>query len=79
VTGLRRVGGAVAFELAGPEGQPHGYLSNRSRALREVAQRHGALLRPLGDTLYALPPACTTDEELETLAVAFEAMVDSGL
>lgn len=79
VSGLRRVGGAVAFELAGPEGQPHGYLSNRSRALREVAQRHGALLRPLGDTLYALPPACTTDEELETLAVAFEAMVDSGL
>ena len=69
----------MAFELAGPEGQPHGYLSNRSRALREVALRHGALLRPLGDTLYALPPACPTDEELGTLAVAFGAMVASGL
>ena len=38
-----------------------------------------AALRPLGDTLYALPPACTTDDELEILATALEAMVASGL
>jgi adenosylmethionine-8-amino-7-oxononanoate aminotransferase len=47
----------------------------RSQVLRQVAQDNGVLLRPLGDTLYALPPACTTDEELDQIAHALHAMV----
>ena len=73
VRNLRQLGGMVAFELCGD--QPEGYLAMRSQVLRKVAQDNGVLLRPLGDTLYALPPACTTDEELDRIAHALHAMV----
>ena len=73
VRNLRQLGGMVAFELCGD--QPEGYLAMRSQVLRKVAQDNGVLLRPLGDTLYALPPACTTDEELDQIAHALHAMV----
>jgi len=76
VRNLRQLGGMVAFELASD--QPEGYLAARSQGLRKVAQEHGVLLRPLGDTLYALPPACTNDQELDQIAAALHAMVKSN-
>ena len=40
-----------------------GYLSSRALTLRHAAIERGVLLRPLGNVLYALPPACTTEAE----------------
>lgn len=68
---LRQLGGMVAFELPTTRS---GYLSTLGPALREVAQRHGVLLRPLGNVVYALPPACTTMEQAEAIADAMAAM-----
>lgn len=51
----RRTGGIVAFDAQASDA---GYLSTLGPLLRRTALEHGVLLRPLGDTCYALPPSC---------------------
>jgi len=63
VLALRRLGGIVALELAVPEGDRPGYASELGLALRRAALERGVLLRPLGNVLYAMPPACLDEEE----------------
>jgi adenosylmethionine-8-amino-7-oxononanoate aminotransferase len=41
-----------------------GYLSGVGPALRAFALERGVLLRPLGDTVYVLPPYCATGDDL---------------
>lgn len=68
---LRAVGAVVAADLRLPEG-----LRGRRAGFavfREAVAR-GALLRPLGDTLYWLPPLNTGEETVEELA---EITIDS--
>ncbi|MEL6715873.1 MAG: adenosylmethionine--8-amino-7-oxononanoate aminotransferase BioA, partial [Planctomycetota bacterium] len=74
MTNLRHTGGMVAFDLPAAE---VGYMSGRSRALRRVAAEHGVLLRPLGNVVYALPPACLTGEECDRVARAMRAMAEA--
>jgi adenosylmethionine-8-amino-7-oxononanoate aminotransferase len=62
---LRRTGGIVAFDL--PAADP-GYLSTRCADLRRRSLELGVLLRPLGNVLYALPPACTTEAQADRIA-----------
>ena len=73
---LRRTGGVVAFESRSAE---TGYFSLDTLALREEALAHGVLLRPLGETVYALPPACTTEEDCLTIAKAMAALARLGV
>ena len=75
VRGLRRSGGIVAFESMSVES---GYFTQATLALREEALTHGVLLRPLGETVYALPPACTTEEDCVTIAKAMAALARMG-
>jgi adenosylmethionine-8-amino-7-oxononanoate aminotransferase len=65
---VRRTGGIVAVDLALPEGSPGGYLADLAPKLRAEAVARGVLLRPLGPVLYAMPPACTTEEQCERIA-----------
>ncbi len=67
---LRRTGGIVALELA----DLVSYGSHRSYEWRARAIELGVLLRPLGNVLYALPPASTTDEQCDTIARALAAL-----
>lgn len=69
---LRQLGGMVAFELA--DDRP-GYLAGAALRLRREAIARGVLLRPLGNVLYALPPACVTAEEIALLANVLRALV----
>jgi hypothetical protein len=46
-----------------------------SEDLRRITQEHGVLLRPRGDTLYELPPAWTSEQEVDQIAAALRAMV----
>ena len=71
IRGLRRTGGIVAFDLVGED---EGYFTSKAPALRAEALRHGVLLRPLGETIYALPPACTSDEDCAQIAEAMTAL-----
>ncbi len=77
VLALRRTGGIVALELAVPAGDHAGYASALAPELRRRALEQGVLLRPLGNVLYALPPACLTDAECAHVAATMAALVRS--
>ena len=72
---VRHLGGMAALDLAVPAGDA-GYLSSRTPALRSAAIERGVLLRPLGNVLYALPPACTTLDEARAIGKTMRALVE---
>jgi adenosylmethionine-8-amino-7-oxononanoate aminotransferase len=61
---LRRRGGIVALDLAGSQG----YLAPAALELRARALERGVLLRPLGNVLYAMPPASTSADQADLVA-----------
>lgn len=63
VRNLRCLGTIMAFEVE-TDGTD-GYLNNISSVLHQRALKEGVLIRPLGNTVYVMPPYCITDEELE--------------
>lgn len=75
---VRRVGGIVAVELDSGDA---GYLAGIGDALRSACRAPDldVLLRPLGNVLYALPPACTTDDEARRIARAMTTVVERAL
>ena len=56
----RVIGSILAFDLKGPDE----YQSAQSTALRNWYLTHGLNIRPLGPTVYLMPPYCITDAEL---------------
>ena len=54
-----------------------GYLAGDPATLRRRAVELGVLLRPLGNVLYAMPPACTTDQEADRIAAAMVTLATS--
>lgn len=60
----RSIGTIAAFEIA--QG-PDGYLNDVSRYVTETAMGKGVYLRPLGNTLYTMPPYCITEVELSII------------
>jgi len=60
VTRPRVLGAVLAFEVQ--EGGQ--YQSEASRKLRAWYLAHGFNIRPIGSTVYLMPPYCITDEEL---------------
>jgi adenosylmethionine-8-amino-7-oxononanoate aminotransferase len=78
VLDLRRTGGIVALELRPPAGDAAGYLAQLGPRLRAAALERGVLLRPLGNVLYALPPACTSDAQADLIADAMRGLATLG-
>lgn len=73
---LRRCGGIVALEL---EAADPGYLAGLGERLRTACRAQPeVLLRPLGNVLYALPPACMSDVEADQVADAISAVARSA-
>lgn len=70
VTRPRVLGSILAFDLKSAAG---GYQSSESVALRDWYLAHGLNIRPIGQTVYLMPPYCITDEELSR---AYAGMVD---
>jgi adenosylmethionine-8-amino-7-oxononanoate aminotransferase len=60
VTRARVLGTILAFDLKGEAG----YQSARSESLKAWFLANGLNIRPLGPTVYLLPPYCITDAEL---------------
>jgi adenosylmethionine-8-amino-7-oxononanoate aminotransferase len=77
VSELRHLGGIVALELVPPAGERAGYGSSLTLELRRRALEHGVLLRPLGNVLYAVPPACLDDGECDLVVRALDELVRS--
>lgn len=47
-----------------------GYLANAGLTMRKAFLERGVLLRPLGNTIYVMPPYCTTPAELQHVYAA---------
>jgi adenosylmethionine---8-amino-7-oxononanoate aminotransferase len=63
VRNLRSLGTILAFEVE-TSGKA-GYLNNISATIHKAALQKGVLIRPLGNTVYIMPPYCITEEELK--------------
>lgn len=64
---VRRLGTVAALDLKVPD---PGYLAGRGPALAAFFRQRGILLRPLGNTLYVMPPYCVTAAELDLVYAA---------
>ena len=53
-----------------------GYFSGYSRQITEQAMKHGVFLRPLGAVIYALPPYCVTEEEMDLIYQTMEKILN---
>ncbi|HEX6181897.1 MAG TPA: aminotransferase class III-fold pyridoxal phosphate-dependent enzyme, partial [Chitinophagaceae bacterium] len=73
IKNIRHLGTILAFELE--TNGSDGYLNNISSVLHQNALEKGVLLRPLGNTLYVMPPYCITDEELEKVYQCTEEII----
>ena len=68
----RQAGSIIAADLAVSDG---GYLANVGPRLYEHFISNGYLIRPLGNTLYLMPPFCSTEDDL---AGAVDCMIEGA-
>jgi len=72
---VRQCGMIAAIEMAKDRKirEPYPWQERRGRIVYKHALERGALLRPLGDVVYFMPPYVVTPEEIDFLAqVAWE-------
>ena len=70
----RRLGTIAALDIAVDDA---GYLADVGPKLYEFFLERGVLLRPLGNTVYVMPPYCITDDELDLVYDAIRAAADA--
>ena len=58
----RQIGTITAFELESPDGD---YLSDLAPWLMQHFREHDLLVRPLGNTIYTMPPYCIDEPDLD--------------
>ena len=69
----RQLGTVIAMEVPEPRG---GYLSELGPRLKAAFAARDVLLRPLGNTIYVMPPYCITPEDLTRVHDAILEVVD---
>lgn len=77
VAGVRQTGLIAAFDLVSdkPSRTPYAGSERRGRRFYRHALERGVLLRPLGDTVYFLPPYCTGESDIDLMVdVAVESI-----
>lgn len=74
VEDVRVCGTIFAIDVKDPKG---GYLAGVAQKIYDFMIADGILLRPLGNTVYILPPYCTTEEELERIYETLWRSLDS--
>ncbi|HEY3680020.1 MAG TPA: aminotransferase class III-fold pyridoxal phosphate-dependent enzyme, partial [Bradyrhizobium sp.] len=73
---VRRIGTITALDLVVPDG---GYLSGVGPTLQAVFRDRNLLLRPLGNTIYVMPPYCVTTEDLREIYAAIGDAAEAAL
>ena len=63
VSKFRICGTVAAFDIITEEKK--GYLNSAGMLLHKYCLEHGVFIRPLGNTIYLMPPYCIEDEELK--------------
>jgi adenosylmethionine---8-amino-7-oxononanoate aminotransferase len=75
-TGVRQLGTITALELTAPDA---GYLSAIGPRLKHALRQGNVLLRPMGNTIYVMPPYCVTGPELELAYDAIDGAAEECL
>ena len=70
---VRRTGTITAFEL---EAHDAGYLAGIGPRLLSFFGNRNLLLRPLGNTIYVMPPYCVTQADLDEIYAAIKDAAD---
>ncbi|WP_031554699.1 adenosylmethionine--8-amino-7-oxononanoate transaminase [Parvularcula oceani] len=70
----RQVGTIAAMEFGGSEGA---YLSGLGPKLAKWFRNRNVLLRPLGNTVYVMPPYCVTEAQLDAVYEAIASAADA--
>ena len=73
VRGARQVGTITALEV----GEADGYLSDLAPRMLAMFRERGVLLRPLGNTVYVMPPYSITAEQLARVYGAIAEVLDA--
>jgi len=74
IKNLRQAGTIIAFEIDRGKDE---YLNNISAIITERALNKGVYIRPLGNTVYIMPPYCIPDEALATTYSVIKEIVSS--
>lgn len=74
VKNCRCTGTIIAFELEDTTGN---YLSAHKQTIIQKALSQGVILRPLGNTIYIMPPYCITEKELQQVYAAVLYILES--
>lgn len=74
VYNCRHRGCIIAFEIGN---DATGYVNNITPIIKQKALDRGVLLRPLGNTVYFMPPFVTTDGQLDELFAQTLDLIDS--
>lgn len=69
----RSLGTILAFEFHSNEKE---YLNKVKEETMEMALQQGVLIRPLGNTVYIMPPYCITPIQLQKVYSALEMIID---
>jgi adenosylmethionine-8-amino-7-oxononanoate aminotransferase len=72
----RQLGTVIALDVTTPEG---GYLSTLGPALKNAFAARDVLLRPLGNTIYVMPPYCIDQADLDAVYTAILEVLDAPL
>ncbi len=80
VAHIRRHGMILALDMVAQRQPQANFPAIDRRGLRayQYGLQHGALLRPLGDTLYLMPPYVITDDQVAELAATLQGAVDAA-
>ncbi len=73
IKNLRVLGTIIAFELISGKDE---YLNTISARFTNEALQQGVYLRPLGNTVYLMPPYCITKQELVKIYQCVETILD---
>lgn len=71
---VRTLGTIFAVDI--PDERNSGYLSALAPRLYDFYLEHDVLLRPIGNTVYILPPYCVTQQDLDLIYDAFWRSLD---
>ena len=74
VQNVRHIGTIAAFDVANAG---RGYLSDVAPKLYRYFVTHGVLLRPIGQSVYMLPPYCVSAADLDDIVSTIERALDA--
>ena len=72
IKNIRQLGTIMAFEME--QGKDE-YLNDIAATITQKALQKGVYIRPLGNTVYIMPPYCITSEELEKIYATIKEII----